>query len=84
MGRVVYRQKPKPRQSCGCTSRSGEAKWLFRERFQASARAGDTMGAEGKLWQVYKCPLGAPGFHITTARWDPWKKSTYPSQEAES
>lgn len=82
--RVKYRQKPRPRQgACTCTSRSGQSKWLFKERWQASARAGDTMGAEGKLWQVYKCPSGA-GWHITTVRVDPWKKSLSHSEGVES
>lgn len=78
------RSRKDQRGACECKSRDGEPKVLFSQRFLASKRAGDTMGAEGKMWQVYKCPSGGNGFHITTARFDPWKKSTSASRGAES
>lgn len=59
---------------CACTAMNGEPKTLFSEKFLATKRAGDTMGPEGKMWQVYKCPSG-DGWHIGTVRWDPWKRS---------
>lgn len=71
---------------CGCTARSGDPKTLFPSKEIARRRAGDTMGIDGKMWEIYKCPdpAGAGGFHIATVRWDPWKLSESDYQEAES
>lgn len=82
------RMKKPARAVCGCTARSGEPKTLFAERFEAIRVAGGKMGAEGKMWQTYKCPRKKPGgWHIGTVRWDPWNssESTSPKDsEAES
>lgn len=59
------------RAQCTCVSRSGVPKVAYTSRWKATGRAGATMGPEGKMWQIYKCPDGA-GFHIGTVRWDPW------------
>jgi hypothetical protein len=65
------RKRHPVRAVCGCTSRDGEPKTLFPEREEATRIAGGRMGREGKMWQIYKCPRGAGGFHIGTVRWDP-------------
>lgn len=60
---------------CGCTAQNGDPKTFYSERFLARKTAGDIMGAEGKMWQTYKCPRIRGGWHIATVRWDPWNKS---------
>ena len=68
---------------CTCTSRAGDVKTLYSQRWIASRRAGDTM-EPGKMWEIYKCPSGGDGYHIATVRWDPWKNSPSLPLEEES
>lgn len=68
------RSKNPVRAECGCTSKSGHPKTLFTEKWDATRVAGNKMGAEGEMWEIYKCPRRT-GFHIGTVRWDPWEQA---------
>lgn len=69
---------------CACKAQNGAPKTLYSQHWMASKSAGDILGPQGKMWEIYKCRSGGAGFHIATVRSDPWKNFDFPSQTAAS